>query len=223
MPEENYQTKKNKKKRDFHRIKIGGAVLCAGAFLAANAWLYAGGMHAYQDASQKIDTVKTEEEKNVQALAAANAEISRLQNENQKLQKENSELQKEKEEADSWEVMVGQSGSIDVEVTAYTLSETSCNKGVDHPAYGKTKDGTDLQGEDLESAKAIAVDPAIIPLGSYVKICFKDPEMQRFNGIYKAVDTGGAIKGNRIDLFAGDGAETLAMNIGRRQAVAQIV
>ena len=46
-----------------------------------------------------------------------------------------------------------------------------------------------------------AVDPKKIPLGSYVKI----------NGtVYHAEDTGGAIKGNRIDLVVGTHKEALA-------------
>lgn len=46
-----------------------------------------------------------------------------------------------------------------------------------------------------------AVDPKVIPLGSYVKI----------NGVvYHAEDTGGAIKGNRIDLVVGTHQEALS-------------
>lgn len=43
-----------------------------------------------------------------------------------------------------------------------------------------------------QAGRTIAVDPDIIPLGSTVKI-----EGQE----YVAEDTGGAIKGNRIDIF----------------------
>lgn len=65
-----------------------------------------------------------------------------------------------------------------------------CNAG---PPY-KTATGT------TPHVGACAVDPKKIPLGSYVKI----------NGVvYHAEDTGGAIKGNRIDLVVDTHAEAL--------------
>ena len=121
------------------------------------------------------------------------------------------------------EVSRGNSRAMNVEVTAYDLSEASCNKGTSHPAYGLTATGKNLAGNTLESARAIAVDPRVIPLGSKVRIKFKDKEMQQYNGVYTACDTGGAINGNRIDLFAGDGAHSLCMEIGRREAVAVVL
>lgn len=42
--------------------------------------------------------------------------------------------------------------------------------------------------------KTIAVDPKVIPLGSRIYI-------PQFNTIFVAEDTGGAIKGNKIDIF----------------------
>lgn len=50
----------------------------------------------------------------------------------------------------------------------------------------------------------ISVDPAVIPLGSKVLINFSDPAYKKYNGVYTARDTGGAIKGRKIDLFFGD-------------------
>lgn len=72
-----------------------------------------------------------------------------------------------------------------------------CNAG---PPY-KTATGT------TPHIGGCAVDPKKIPLGSYVKI----------NGqVYHAEDTGGAIKGNRIDLVVGTHKE--ALNKGTYQA-----
>ncbi len=45
--------------------------------------------------------------------------------------------------------------------------------------------------------KTIAVDPKIIPLGSKIYI-------PQFNAIFIAEDTGGAVKGNKIDIFMSD-------------------
>jgi 3D (Asp-Asp-Asp) domain-containing protein len=148
--------------------------------------------------------------------------IRKYQDEIRRLKEANSKLLEEREQI-CREVNRGYSRELNVEVTAYTLSEASCNKGADHPSYGLTANGTDLSGHTLESARAIAVDPGVIPLGSKVRIAFEDEEMHQYNGIYTACDTGGAIKENMIDLFVGEDAEALAEHIGRRQAKIQIL
>ena len=83
--------------------------------------------------------------------------------------------------------------------------------------------GKSLAGHSLESARAIAVDPNVIPLGSKVQINFEDESMRQFDGVYTAVDTGGGVNGNHIDIFAGEGAGDLARQIGRRTARVQIL
>ncbi|URZ06735.1 3D domain-containing protein [Clostridium felsineum] len=83
---------------------------------------------------------------------------------------------------------------------------------------GTTADGTNLDGKDFTS-RVIAVDPSVIKLGTRVYLQFPDNKRyqtkngQRYdlNGWYTAHDTGGAIKGNHIDLFMGfGGAEDTA-------------
>lgn len=67
-----------------------------------------------------------------------------------------------------------------VEATAYSYNEAGLSN--------YTADGTNLVSEP----NVIAVDPSVIPLGSYVEI----PGY----GIFRAADTGGAIYGSRIDV-----------------------
>lgn len=68
--------------------------------------------------------------------------------------------------------------------TAYTID--TCGKTPNHPTYGITKSGT-----CATSGRTVAVDPEVIPLGTTIII----------NGHeYVAEDTGGDIKGNRIDI-----------------------
>jgi 3D (Asp-Asp-Asp) domain-containing protein len=136
---------------------------------------------------------------------------------------ENIQVAHERLERLQEEVSRGAERTMDMYVTAYDLSPQSCGKDPDHPGYGITATGVDLSGHTLESARAIAVDPNVIPLGSKVKIKFKDEDMAQYNGIYTAVDTGGAIKGNTIDLFAGEDAYDLCMSIGNRRAKVQIL
>ncbi|OCS83535.1 peptidoglycan-binding protein [Caryophanon tenue] len=90
-----------------------------------------------------------------------------------------------------------------VEATAYTAYCTGCS--------GTTANGTDLRANP--GAKVIAVDPNVIPLGTRVWV--------EGYGEAIAADTGGAIKGNRIDVFipSQDGA----MDWGRRTVTLKIL
>lgn len=103
-------------------------------------------------------------------------------------------------------------------ITAYDNSVQSQGKWVN-----QTATGFNLKGHTLETAKCIAVDPKIIPLKSKVKLTFKAP-YTHLNGIYIAYDTGGAIKGRRIDLFFGDGSvRQEALNFGKRKVEVQLL
>jgi 3D (Asp-Asp-Asp) domain-containing protein len=86
--------------------------------------------------------------------------------------------------------------TITVTATAYTAFCEGCS--------GTTAIGIDLR--DNPNQKVIAVDPRVIPLGSKVYV----------EGYGEAIagDTGGAIKGNRIDLFIPNYAN--AIDFGKR-------
>lgn len=100
--------------------------------------------------------------------------------------------------------------------TAYDLSVESCGKPRSHPAYGITASGVSLKDKTHREAMAVAVDPRVISLGSKILVVFNDEKLNKYNGIYTAVDTGEAIKGNRLDIFIPDNAE--ALRFGRRTA-----
>lgn len=93
---------------------------------------------------------------------------------------------------------------IKFKVTAYDLSVNSTGKSRNHPAYGISRGGVNLKDKTWNEARAIAVDPNIIPLGSTVLIEFVDDKYKKYNSKYLAVDTGNAIVGKKIDLFLGD-------------------
>jgi len=89
------------------------------------------------------------------------------------------------------------SKEITVKASAYTASCEGCT--------GITATGINLKTNP--NAKVISVDPAIIPLGSKVYV----------EGYGEAIagDTGGAIKGNRIDVFVPSQQD--AINFGVKQ------
>ncbi|RYL95643.1 peptidoglycan-binding protein [Sporolactobacillus sp. THM7-4] len=83
-------------------------------------------------------------------------------------------------------------------------------------ATGYTLKGITATGMDLgknSGARVIAVDPRLIPLGSKVLI----PGY----GVYTAADTGGKIKGKRIDIHFETNQE--AINFGRRSMKITII
>lgn len=92
---------------------------------------------------------------------------------------------------------------ITVKATAYTASCTGCS--------GITATGINIKAN--LNAKVIAVDPNVIPLGSKVYV-------EGF-GEATAADTGGAIKGNRIDVFIP--SEQDAVNFGVKQLKVKIL
>jgi len=91
-----------------------------------------------------------------------------------------------------------------VRITHYCICDKCCNKAADHPLYGVTATGHRIQDGD----QIVAVDRRVIPLYSTVII----------GGVsYKALDTGGAIKGRRIDvLVTGPDAHRRAEVLGVR-------
>lgn len=106
-------------------------------------------------------------------------------------------------------------------ITAYDLSPQSCEKSIDDIGYGVTSTGFNLKGLNWESARVISVDPRVIPYHSKVYISFLDEAHYKYDGVYTAKDTGGAIEGNRIDLFIEDSegeVSTEAINFGVAKA-----
>ena len=80
--------------------------------------------------------------------------------------------------------------SEEVVATGYTAGMESTGKTEDHPAYGVTYSGIEVQ-RDLYST--IAADPDVYPIGTILFV----PGY----GYGVVADTGSAIKGNKIDLY----------------------
>jgi N-acetylmuramoyl-L-alanine amidase len=97
----------------------------------------------------------------------------------------------------------GNAETLTVSATAYTADCEGCS--------GVTATGIDLN--ENPNQKVIAVDPKVIPLGSTVYV----------EGYGKAIagDTGGAIKGKKIDLYMS--SEKQALKWGRQQVEVKIL
>lgn len=97
--------------------------------------------------------------------------------------------------------------------TAYDLSFQSCGKRPGDKGYGITATGTHAR------YGTVAVDPRVIPLGS--KLFIESADGSYVYGYATAEDTGGAIKGNKVDLFFPTYNE--CMSFGRRSVKVYIL
>ncbi|PAB58062.1 3D domain-containing protein [Anaeromicrobium sediminis] len=102
---------------------------------------------------------------------------------------------------------------IKMTATAYDLSYESCGKNPGDKYYGITRSGTKAR------PGVVAVDPRVIPLGS--KLYVKALDGTKDYGFASAEDTGGAIKGNKIDLFIADSKEVY--KYGRRPVMVYVL
>lgn len=99
------------------------------------------------------------------------------------------------------------SKKLTMHATAYTNDYASTGKRPGDPYYGITASGR------VAKRGVVAVDPRVIPLGTELYI--------EGYGYAVAGDTGGAIKGNKIDLFMDTTAE--CMNFGRRNITVYVL
>ncbi len=102
--------------------------------------------------------------------------------------------------------------SLEVEATFYTaFCDTGC--------IGVTATGLDVSSTIYtpDGYRVIAVDPRVIALGSIVKVTLENGDS--FEA--KASDTGGDIKGNRIDILVKSRDE--AYRLGRQSASIEVI
>lgn len=97
------------------------------------------------------------------------------------------------------------------EATAYGPDCYGCS--------GITANGTDIRNGNIYSGgyRVIAADPRVIPMNSIVKITYSSGQTE----MAKVCDTGGAIKGNIIDIAFASEAETPAF--GRQQVQIELI
>ncbi|MFA9559775.1 ubiquitin-like domain-containing protein [Evansella sp. AB-rgal1] len=140
------------------------------------------------------------------------------------------ELVKEEQVEESKDRIVAVGTKVPTPTQTVSRSSSSSNSGGEwrtfrataYTAYCNGCSGTTATGVNLRAnpdRNVIAVDPNVIPLGSRVEV--------KGMGVFLAADTGGAIVGNKIDIFMPDpnGASTnnRAMSFGRRTVEIRIL
>lgn len=104
-------------------------------------------------------------------------------------------------------------GVVTMNASAYDLSFASTGKNPGDRGYGITASGTQVR------PGVVSVDPRVIPLGTRLYIESLDGSADYGHAV--AEDTGGAIKGNKIDLFFS--SRSGALNFGRRNVKVHIL
>lgn len=78
-----------------------------------------------------------------------------------------------------------------------------------YPHICGTGDGLTAMGAQVQPGVTCAVDPDVIPLGSDVMVDFGDGVLHT----YRAEDTGGAVRGNHVDLCVASHQEAEALGV----------
>jgi 3D (Asp-Asp-Asp) domain-containing protein/DNA-binding transcriptional MerR regulator len=161
----------------------------------------------YQEAKQQHQEVQKEMQTKNEALQKKVQELEKQTEQMQSsIQQKDAELQQTKQQLQDAENKMEESGTalssrsndavavrtLQVKATAYSADPDE-NGGT---INGKVLTKTGFSLTDNPNAKVIAVDPDVIPIGSTVWV--------EGYGYAKALDTGSAIQGNRIDVFIND-------------------
>jgi 3D (Asp-Asp-Asp) domain-containing protein len=113
-------------------------------------------------------------------------------------------------------IQINMSSSSKFRVSAYDLTYSPKNEHI-------TASGFNLSGKSRTDAMIIAADPRVIKMGTKVYLEFINQKVSKYNGIYTVRDTGGAIKGKKLDLYMGHSAYKECMNFGVQYANLKII
>ena len=137
--------------------------------------------------SDKIESMEQNILELQEQLQNTSGQVESLQQKNTQLEKE---LQAKRQSKSNWMTFTA---------TYYDADFASTGKSPGHPAYGVT-----ATGEKVQDGVTVAVDPKVIPLGSWVEVKYPDGRVEK----RKATDTGGAIKGKKIDIYIAQASYT---------------
>lgn len=156
--------------------------------------------------SDKIQNLESNFLQLEEKLDEAGIKIENLNQENGQLKKQlQSKLESEKQKALA-KASASSNSTGDWQTfraTYYDANYASTGKTPGHPDYGIT-----ASGEKVKVGETVAVDPSVIPLGSWLEVKYPDGHVEK----RKATDTGGAIKGNKIDIYIAKASYTSGLH-----------
>jgi 3D (Asp-Asp-Asp) domain-containing protein len=171
---------------------------------------------AYKGTTQRLEQSESE-------LKKSKDKLKELENKNEKLKKENKELSYKKQIEKQSSSPTGRTVAVSkpkempqVSRGSQSSSKTMRMESTAYTAYCNGCSGTTAIGINLKEnpgSKVIAVDPDVIPLGTKVYV--------DGYGYAIAADTGGDIKGSRVDIFFP--SKEQALNWGRKPVNVKIL
>jgi 3D (Asp-Asp-Asp) domain-containing protein len=161
----------------------------------------------------KNDNIAVKLQRTELLLAKYDQLNTKLQKKNAALQKQVEELQGDKQGLEFAISKLKQDGTFYMNGHMYFAKQTITAHASAYTQSDEeqTADGITASGEPVKEGRTIAVDSSTIPLGTLVYIESDSPYV---GGFYVASDTGGAIKGDRIDIFMQ--SKQQALNFGRQ-------
>jgi 3D (Asp-Asp-Asp) domain-containing protein len=112
-------------------------------------------------------------------------EMQKMQDQNRSLNQEVDRLQNELNQAK-------QNQWLSFKATFYDANEPSTGKRPGETGYGITS-----SGNSVTPGVTVAVDPSVIPLGSWIEVMYSNGTVEK----RRADDTGSAIKGQHVDIY----------------------
>jgi 3D (Asp-Asp-Asp) domain-containing protein len=175
-----------------------------------------GGLQIYNSHKQLENAIK-EINRLEQNVKTQNSSIKKLQIEKIKVQdeynksiKDNNSLKLQNQNLQN-EVQDLKDNYINVTASAYIAK---CKEG----CSGRTLTGLDVTNTVYyDGRRVVATDPNVIPMFSKLELHFENGAIMKAI----AVDTGGAIKGNKLDLLVG--SEGQALNFGRQKVTVHLI
>ncbi|MED3562397.1 3D domain-containing protein [Bacillus xiapuensis] len=161
-------------------------------------------LEIYQENDQKSHEKSNKIVVLTNELEKVKNENKRLESENKLIHNENKKLKKKKQRKE-----VSSQRKLNMELTFYTANCRGCS--------GTTKTGINVTNTIYyKGYHVIAADPRVIKLHSIIKVQTKN---RTFYGY--VADTGGAIKGNILDVLVS--SEDEAFKLGRQKATVTII
>ncbi|MDQ0338930.1 3D (Asp-Asp-Asp) domain-containing protein/prefoldin subunit 5 [Caldalkalibacillus uzonensis] len=175
----------------------------------------------FEETKEELESTIKELEKD---LEQSNEEIQQLKQINQQKEQENKRLQRElQSRKEKRQVQVASrsrdSGTANSQASQTANNQSSKQSSSSHVLTGfevtwYNTSGTTASGRPTQDGVTIAVDPNVIPLGTWVKLTFPDGTVQK----RRADDTGAAVRGRKIDIYK-DAPTNQLLSLGRVSGV----
>jgi 3D (Asp-Asp-Asp) domain-containing protein len=177
----------------------------------------------YQKTLEKLEVTKTSLEETKETVKELKKDLEESHNEIKKLEQVKREQEEENKRLERQLQSRLQKRQVQIASRSRSYSkEYSKNETTKAPSNVLTGfevtwynlSGTTASGRPTQDGVTIAVDPNVIPLGTWVKIYFPDGTVLK----RRADDVGGAVKGRKIDIYKNAPTEHL-LSLGRKKGV----